>query len=72
MHQFLTQHFKQPTNLDQSAFDTISYTTRGSGGGDLIDEIRFGSDFDAVAVIPEPAAAMLGGLGFLLLLRRRR
>lgn len=35
------------------------------------DEIRFGTDFNAVT-IPEPGAALLGGLGMLALLRRRR
>lgn len=60
------------TNLNQSTFDTISYTTRGSSGGDVFDEIRFGSDFASVAIIPEPSATLLGGLGALMLLRRRR
>ena len=35
------------------------------------DEIRWGTDFNSVTV-PEPAAALLGGVGVLALLRRRR
>lgn len=35
------------------------------------DEIRWGTDFNSVTV-PEPGAALLGGLGVLSLLRRRR
>jgi hypothetical protein len=40
-------------------------------GGDLnADQVQF-SNID-VTLIPEPSAALLGGLGMLLLLRRRR
>lgn len=60
------------SDLGQGNFDTISYTTRGSNGGDLIDEIRFGSDLASVIPVPEPSLALLGGLGLLALLRRRR
>jgi hypothetical protein len=35
------------------------------------DEVRFGTDFNSVT-IPEPGVALLGGLGVLSLLRRRR
>ncbi|MEX1048884.1 MAG: PEP-CTERM sorting domain-containing protein [Akkermansiaceae bacterium] len=35
------------------------------------DEVRWGTTFNAVT-IPEPSAALLGGLGMLALLRRRR
>jgi hypothetical protein len=35
------------------------------------DEVRWGSDFEAVTV-PEPASALLGSFGVLALLRRRR
>ncbi|MCW1922933.1 hypothetical protein OKA05_10250 [Luteolibacter arcticus] len=35
------------------------------------DEVRWGTDFDSVT-IPEPASALLGSLGLLSLLRRRR
>jgi len=33
---------------------------------------RVGFDEAAITAIPEPSAALLGGLGFLALLRRRR
>lgn len=58
--------------LDQSAFDTISFGQRNSGGIQTYDEIRFGASFASVSPIPEPTTALLGGLGLLALLRRRR
>ena len=39
----------------------------GANGGDLLRSFTI-----TPVVIPEPSAAILGGLGFLLLLRRRR
>ena len=36
------------------------------------DEVRWGTDFNSVTTIPEPASALLGSLGVLALLRRRR
>lgn len=36
------------------------------------DEVRIGTSFDDVMMIPEPATALLGALGVLGLLRRRR
>lgn len=59
-------------NLDQTTFDTISYSLRDNGTPQFMDEIRFGASYADVAPIPEPAAAFLGGIGALLLLRRRR
>lgn len=42
------------------------YNTHGASGGDtIIDNFQ-------VSVIPEPSAALLGGLGMLAFLRRRR
>jgi hypothetical protein len=35
-------------NLDQSTFDTITYSHRGTGAFDEIDEIRFGSSYTDV------------------------
>ncbi len=58
--------------LDQSTFDTVSFGQRNSGGTQTYDEIRFGATFDSVTPIPEPTTALLGGLGLLALLRRRR
>lgn len=66
------------SNLDQSAFDTISYTSRGSAGGDLFDEIRFGAsyaDVSPLAAVPEPGsfALLAGSLALTsIMLRRRR
>lgn len=59
--------------LDQSLFNTISFSTK-SEGDPLIDEIRFGALYSDVvfASIPEPHVTLLGGLGLLALLRRRR
>jgi hypothetical protein len=59
--------------FDQTALNTISFGQRNSGGTQYYDEIRFGATYADVAVaIPEPSAALLGGLGCLLLLRRRK
>lgn len=56
----------------QGQLDTISFGQRNSGGTHTYDEIRFGATFADVAVaIPEPSATLLGGIGFLMLLRRR-
>lgn len=58
--------------VDQTAFDTVSFTQRNSGGTQIYDEIRFGATFEDVAPVPEPSIAILGGLGLFGLLRRRR
>lgn len=55
-------------NLSQDSFTTLSF----SGVDTAIDEIRIASDFANVIGVPEPSAALLGGLGLLALLRRRR
>ena len=59
-------------DFDQSTFDTLSIGNQHF----YVDEIRIATTFaDAVTgttVVPEPSAALLGGLGFLCLLRRRR
>lgn len=71
----------QPTALEaysiaaktQSDFDTISFARKGeTDERDFLDEIRFGASYGEVLAIPEPSAALLGGLGLLALLRRRR
>ena len=49
------------------AADTPMIMRRNSGGGSGIGMASF-----TINVIPEPSAALLGGLGALLLLRRRR
>ncbi len=55
---------------DQSGFDTISTQILRTDA--FYDEIRIGATAADVGVIPEPSTALLGGLGFLALLRRRR
>ncbi len=62
-------HSTLTTNVDQSGYDTISFKR---GDRVVMDEIRFGSSYASVTPIPEPRAALLGGLGLLALLRRRR
>jgi MYXO-CTERM domain-containing protein len=57
--------------VDQSTFDLIN-TNHGNNLQSTWDEIRVGADYASVSPIPEPSAALLGGLGALLLLRRRR
>jgi hypothetical protein len=54
-------------------FDGSFYTSDPNNevvNGELIDAIRVGTTF--ADVIPEPSTALLGGLGMLALLRRRR
>jgi hypothetical protein len=56
---------------NQSGLDTLGF--QNLTNFNVYDEIRVGATIaDVVVVIPEPRAALLGGLGFLLLLRRRR
>lgn len=62
-------HSTLTVNVNQSGYDTVSWRR---GDGVVLDEIRFGSSYAAVSPIPEPRAALLGGLGLLALLRRRR
>ncbi len=56
----------------QGQLDTITFAQRNSGGIQTYDEIRFGASFADVSPIPEPSVALLGALGVLGLLRRRR
>lgn len=59
--------------LDQSGFNTITYAMKNDSQPAFFDEIRFGgSSADVLPAIPEPSAALLGGVGMLMLLRRRR
>ncbi len=59
-------------NLDQTQFDTLSFT----GGRFFLDELRVATDFGNVVsgttVVPEPSGLALLTLGSLGLLRRRR
>lgn len=53
-------------NLDTGfTTETISFGTYGAGDRGLVDNL-------SITTIPEPGAALLGGLGMLALLRRRR
>lgn len=60
--------------LNQSAFDTLTFANKGDVGAFpiTVDEIRFGDSYASVSPVPEPAAALLGAIGSLILLRRRR
>lgn len=68
-------HSSLTVNVDQSGYDTISMAR---GDVMVMDEIRFGASFADVSpvpasvVIPEPSTALLGALGALAFLRRRR
>ncbi len=55
-----------PGTGDLSSIAGIQFTWNGSGSGTVTLESV------AVATVPEPASILLGGLGFLPLLRRRR
>jgi hypothetical protein len=75
-------------SITEAAFDAIKVGTTYAAGIDetnlnylvinqgrfnnALDEIRVGDSFTDVVVIPEPAAALFGGLGLLALVRRRR
>lgn len=57
-------------DIDMSNIDKVRIA--GSGAVDYtFDELRIGTTFASVTV-PEPSAVFLGGLGMLVLLRRRR
>ena len=56
-------------DFDQTTFDTLAMSSNQVA---TIDEIRFGTTLESVGVIPEPSTALLGSLGMLFLLRRRR
>jgi hypothetical protein len=56
--------------VSQDSFDTLFFSSDQTAG--ILDEIRVGASYADVSPIPEPSAALFGGLGALLLLRRRR
>jgi len=69
----------EPVTWDQtrtsnpgSDYEAFRLRTRTSGNTTDIDEVRFGTSFADVTVVPEPSSLALLGLGSLLLLRRRR
>lgn len=52
-------------------FDRLALSKYG-GSTVAWDEVRWGDSFNDVTLVPEPSAALLGALGLLGLLRRRR
>jgi len=64
-----TQISSVSVDVDESLFTTLHVSGQQISS---IDEIRFGDSLASIGVIPEPSAALLGGLGTMLLLRRRR
>jgi hypothetical protein len=54
---------------DQSGIDLLGF--QNLTNFNVFDEIRVGATSADVGIIPEPSAALLGGLGMLALLRRR-
>ena len=64
----VTQSFDGSGTLDRLGM----YLEAASGQNPEIDEIRLGQTWLDVTSVPEPTAALLGGLGLLALLRRRR
>ncbi len=55
------------------AFSSLHLASFGGSPGVVYDEIRLGTTLaDVYTVVPEPSVALLGGLGLLGLLRRRR
>ncbi len=83
---FASQALSAHTPFDSVSTESLSFTTSGGPevGQDIVIRIastdpavdgRFALDnivLDETAVVPEPSAALLGGLGLLSLLRRRR
>jgi hypothetical protein len=64
----LTTSFSADAN-----FDTIYLREGGdNGSGWTFSNIAIAESFSEIAAVPEPSAALLGGLGMLALLRRRR
>ena len=61
------------TNLTALSLLSIKAGATNARSFGYIDEVRFGTTWaDVVPPIPEPAPALLGGIGLLALLRRRR
>ncbi len=57
-------------DFDESLLNTLNLTRQVNVN---YDEVRIGTTFDSViSMIPEPSTALLGSLGMLFLLRRRR
>ncbi len=61
------------TSFTAFAFDSVRLGKFGDGSG-YLDEIRIGTTYADIAPIPEPStvALLFGGLGALVLMRRRR
>jgi hypothetical protein len=61
-------------NLDQTTFDTISFSYRDNGTPQFTDEIRFGATYGDVSPVPEPSSfALLAGMfGLTWIMLRRR
>lgn len=55
--------------MDESTLDTLNVTRQVNVN---YDEIRITTSLEEALGIPEPSAALLGGLGLLTILRRRR
>jgi hypothetical protein len=52
--------------------NTFSSIIAAPSAGGRLDEIRIATSFSELSLVPEPSTALLGALGFLALLRRRR
>lgn len=61
----MTAHSFLDTSISASAFDRVGFLTAGNLDVETVQ-------FNNITVVPEPSAALLGGLGLLGLLRRRR
>lgn len=53
-------------------FDNVRLRAGNGSAATTFDNIIFATEFADVVAVPEPSTALLGGLGALLLLRRRR
>ena len=62
----------QTASVDQTLFDTITFTDKAASPRDEVDEIRFGTTSADVLPVPEPGSLALLGLGGLLIGARRR
>jgi MYXO-CTERM domain-containing protein len=68
----LSTNFVSVTGVNLANGAYLAFADYNGSGSAKYDELRIGATWNDVTTVPEPRAALLGGLGMLALLRRRR